>query len=77
MLRNILESRDFSARVTIQIANRMVTERQWSVVDAAPSGQCVRSGALFFTPEIIFITDIIPLRSVFNLCCPYEILFWE
>jgi len=31
----------------------------------------------FFTPEIIFITDIIPLRSVFNLCYPYEIPFWK
>jgi hypothetical protein len=47
------------------------------MVDAASSAQGIRSGALFFTPEIIFITDIIPLRSVFNLCYRYEILFWK
>jgi hypothetical protein len=48
VLRNILENREFSAHVATQTANRMITERQWSVVDAAPSGQGVRSGALLF-----------------------------
>jgi hypothetical protein len=50
---------------------------RWSVVDSATSGQGIRSGALFFTPERIFMTDIIPLRSVFNLCYRSEILFLE
>jgi len=48
VLRNILESSDFSDDITTQTANRRLTERQWSVVDAAPSGQGVRSGALLF-----------------------------
>jgi hypothetical protein len=47
------------------------------VVDAGTSAHGIKNGALFFTPEIVFITDIIPLRSVFNLCYRYEILFWK